>query len=124
MDYFEHYNFEIKAGNRYLGGSIGKKELAQAYAEEKVTGWCKWAYLQRSMGLNRDIFDPLEEAIHECLLPALFNVLVVPQDLQDLAALPVRHSGLGALKPRKEAPRNRATSKECAEYLKEAFLGL
>eukprot|EP00957_Ditylum_brightwellii_P203250 15333888-Ditylum_brightwellii.AAC.1 len=62
-----------KAGNHYLGGYLGKKKLAQAYAEEKATNWvlsvdtfsdmmgqqpqaafagfahslqCKWAYLQ------------------------------------------------------------------------------
>eukprot|EP00957_Ditylum_brightwellii_P039740 3007569-Ditylum_brightwellii.AAC.1 len=72
-DYFEHYTFEIKAGNRYLGGLLGEKELAQEYTSEKVTEWalsvdtfsdmigqqpqaafarftrllqCKWAYLQ------------------------------------------------------------------------------
>eukprot|EP00957_Ditylum_brightwellii_P033589 2545849-Ditylum_brightwellii.AAC.1 len=49
---------------------------------------CKWAYLQWSMELTRDVFNPLEEAIHECLLPVLFKVPVVPQDLWDLAVLP------------------------------------
>eukprot|EP00957_Ditylum_brightwellii_P141703 10795854-Ditylum_brightwellii.AAC.1 len=26
-------------GNQYLGGYLGEKELAQAYAKEKVTNW-------------------------------------------------------------------------------------
>eukprot|EP00957_Ditylum_brightwellii_P208333 15356891-Ditylum_brightwellii.AAC.1 len=38
-DYFEHYNFEIKAGHCYLGGYLGGKELAQEYGAEKVTDW-------------------------------------------------------------------------------------
>eukprot|EP00957_Ditylum_brightwellii_P099852 7608087-Ditylum_brightwellii.AAC.1 len=42
---------------------------------------CKWSYLQWSMELARDTFDPLEEAIHKRLLPALFEVPEVPQDL-------------------------------------------
>eukprot|EP00957_Ditylum_brightwellii_P030244 2289902-Ditylum_brightwellii.AAC.1 len=62
------------------------------------------------MELTGNTFDPLEEAIHKLLLPALFKVPKVPQDLWDLAALSVRHSRLGALNPAKEAPRNRATS--------------
>eukprot|EP00957_Ditylum_brightwellii_P064722 4912222-Ditylum_brightwellii.AAC.1 len=39
IDYFDHYNFKIKAGNRYLGGYLGEQELAQAFAAEKVTDW-------------------------------------------------------------------------------------
>eukprot|EP00957_Ditylum_brightwellii_P199007 15169775-Ditylum_brightwellii.AAC.1 len=136
-DYFEHYNFKIKAGNHYLGGFLGKKELAQEYAAEKVADWalfvdtfsdmmgqqpqaafarfsrllkCKWAYLQQLMEMTGDTFDPLEEAIHKCLLAALFEVPKAPQDLQDLAAFPVRHGRLGALNPTKEAPRNRTKS--------------
>eukprot|EP00957_Ditylum_brightwellii_P006743 512008-Ditylum_brightwellii.AAC.1 len=48
----------------------------------------------------------------------------MPQDLWDLAALPVRHGGLGALNPTKEAPRNRMTSKECTAHLKAVSLDL
>eukprot|EP00957_Ditylum_brightwellii_P098181 7480531-Ditylum_brightwellii.AAC.1 len=39
IEYFDHYNFEIKAGNRYLGGYLGEHKLAQAFATEKVTNW-------------------------------------------------------------------------------------
>eukprot|EP00957_Ditylum_brightwellii_P124866 9518704-Ditylum_brightwellii.AAC.1 len=52
---------------------------------------CKWVYLKWSIELTGDTFNPLDEAIHKHLLPALFEVPEVPQDLQDLAALPVRH---------------------------------
>eukprot|EP00957_Ditylum_brightwellii_P063925 4849788-Ditylum_brightwellii.AAC.1 len=151
IDYFEDYNFKIKDGNRYLGGYLGEQELAQASAVEKVTDWvlsvhtfsdmmgqqpqasfagftqflqCKWAYLQQSMELTGDVFDPLEEAIHDCLFPALFKVPVVTTDLQDLVALTVWHGSLGALNPTKEAPRIRTTSKDCTSYLMEALLGL
>eukprot|EP00957_Ditylum_brightwellii_P054400 4121681-Ditylum_brightwellii.AAC.1 len=85
---------------------------------------CKWAYLQRLMELTSNTFDPLEEAIHKRLLPALFEVPEVPQDLRDLAALPVRHGGLGAQNPTKEAHRNRATSVECTAHLRDATLDL
>ena len=134
-----------------MGGYLGEQELVQAYAAEKVTDWvssvnifadmmgqqpqasfarfarslqCKWAYLQRSMELIRDVFNPLEEAIYEHLLPALFAVPAIPQDLCDLAALPVQHGGLGALNPTKEASKNRSTSKECTNHLMEASLGM
>eukprot|EP00957_Ditylum_brightwellii_P019038 1433549-Ditylum_brightwellii.AAC.1 len=76
------------------------------------------------MELTGNTFDPLEEAIHKRLLPALFEVPEVPQDLQDLVALPVRHGGLGALNPTKEAPRKRATSVECTAHLRDATLDL
>eukprot|EP00957_Ditylum_brightwellii_P123877 9442944-Ditylum_brightwellii.AAC.1 len=85
---------------------------------------CKWAYLQWSMELTRDVFDPLEEVTHERLLPALFVVPEIPSDLCNLAALPMQHGELGALNPSKEAPRNRATSKECTNHLMEASLGM
>ena len=32
-------NLKIKDRKRYLGGYLGKQELAQAYAAEKVTDW-------------------------------------------------------------------------------------
>eukprot|EP00957_Ditylum_brightwellii_P141949 10814263-Ditylum_brightwellii.AAC.1 len=106
--YFEHYNFKIKAGNCYLGGYLGEKELVQEYATKKVMEWvssvntfadmmdqqpqtafagfarllqCKWAYLQQSMELAGDVFDLLEEAIHQRLLPALFDIPAIPDDL-------------------------------------------
>eukprot|EP00957_Ditylum_brightwellii_P132549 10108474-Ditylum_brightwellii.AAC.1 len=75
------------------------------------------------MELTGDVFDPLEEAIHDRLLPALFDVPVIPQDLWDLAALPLPHGRLGALKPTKETPQNRTVSKECTNHLMEASLG-
>eukprot|EP00957_Ditylum_brightwellii_P096810 7372706-Ditylum_brightwellii.AAC.1 len=37
--YFDHYNFKIKLGNRYLGSYIREQELAQAFATDKVTNW-------------------------------------------------------------------------------------
>eukprot|EP00957_Ditylum_brightwellii_P181779 13847707-Ditylum_brightwellii.AAC.1 len=139
-DFFEHYNFEIKAGNRFLGDFLGEKALAQEYTLEKVANWatsvgtfsdlmgqqpqCKWAYLQQSLELAGDTFDPLEEAIHMRLLPALSELPEAPQGLRDLAELPVRHSGLGALNPTKEAPRNRATFVECTAHLWDATLDL
>eukprot|EP00957_Ditylum_brightwellii_P091039 6931090-Ditylum_brightwellii.AAC.1 len=76
------------------------------------------------MELTGNTFDPLKEAIHKRLLPALFKVPEVPQDLRDLAALPVRHGGLGALNPTKEAPRNRVTSVKCTAHLRDATLDL
>eukprot|EP00957_Ditylum_brightwellii_P118848 9065036-Ditylum_brightwellii.AAC.1 len=84
---------------------------------------CKWAYLQWSMEVTGDVFDPLEEAIHDLLLPALFDVPVIPQDFQDLVALPVRYGGLGALNPTNETPQNRIASKECTNHHMEASLG-
>eukprot|EP00957_Ditylum_brightwellii_P156866 11939123-Ditylum_brightwellii.AAC.1 len=75
------------------------------------------------MELTRDVFNPLEEAIHSPLFPALFAVPQIPEDLCDLAALPVQHGGLGAPNPTEEAPRNRSASKECTNHLMEASLG-
>eukprot|EP00957_Ditylum_brightwellii_P181015 13790192-Ditylum_brightwellii.AAC.1 len=85
---------------------------------------CKWTYLQHSVELTGDAFNPLEEAIHWRLLPALFHVPTIPDDLQDLTALPIRQGGLGALHPPNEALQNRATSEACTCHLIEASLGL
>eukprot|EP00957_Ditylum_brightwellii_P152095 11580395-Ditylum_brightwellii.AAC.1 len=76
------------------------------------------------MELAGDVFNLLEEAIHQHFLPALFNVLMIPEDLRDLMALPVWQGGLGALNPTKEADPNRAISEACTRYLKEVSLGL
>eukprot|EP00957_Ditylum_brightwellii_P158694 12078444-Ditylum_brightwellii.AAC.1 len=68
-----------------------RQQPQAAFARFARSLQCEWAYLQRSMELTGDTFDPLEGAIHKRLLPALFEVPEVPQDHRDLAALPVRH---------------------------------
>eukprot|EP00957_Ditylum_brightwellii_P113236 8635365-Ditylum_brightwellii.AAC.1 len=59
---------------------MGQQSKA-AFARFTLSLQCKWAYLQQLMELTRDTFNSLEEAIDKCLLPALFKVPEVPQDL-------------------------------------------
>eukprot|EP00957_Ditylum_brightwellii_P044287 3360311-Ditylum_brightwellii.AAC.1 len=62
------------------------------------------------MELVGDVFDPLEKAVHQSLLLALFGVPAIPEDLWDLTALPLQHGGLGLLNPTKETSQNRGTN--------------
>eukprot|EP00957_Ditylum_brightwellii_P055678 4218156-Ditylum_brightwellii.AAC.1 len=84
----------------------------------------KWAYIQQAIGVEERLFDPLEKAINENLLPALFKTNVIPPDLRKVTSLPCKHGGIGALDPCRETALNCETSKASTAYLVDAILGL
>mmetsp|Transcript_22405 Transcript_22405/g.32529 ORF Transcript_22405/g.32529 Transcript_22405/m.32529 type:complete len:147 (+) Transcript_22405:122-562(+) len=84
----------------------------------------EWAYIQRAIEVEERLFDPLEKAINDNLLPALFETNVIPSDLRKVTSLPCKHGRIGALDPCRETALNRETSKGSTTHLVNAILGL
>eukprot|EP00957_Ditylum_brightwellii_P189172 14399674-Ditylum_brightwellii.AAC.1 len=82
------------------------------------------AYIQQAIEVGERLFDLLEKAINENLLPALFETNVIPSDLRKVISLPCKHGGIGALDPCRETALNQATSKKSTAHLVDAILGL
>ena len=58
-----------------------------------------WAYISRTIPDIQDLFQPLEIAIHQHLIPALTGREVCSAAERDLLALPVRLGGMGLVNP-------------------------
>ena len=114
---------QFTAGHRYLGGFHGSEGPLEEWVVPKVEGWVdgvralarvadrypqtayaglamslqhEWQYLQRVIPEVGAFMDPIEEAIREEFLPALFGGdLTVDDDLRELLALGVKRAGLG-----------------------------
>ena len=120
-------------GKRHLGAALGSKTFTEEYVSDKVQGWTRdimnlvevassqphaayaayvhglsnrWSYLQRTVPDINDLLQPLENAIHQHLIPALTGRPPCSSTERDLLALPTRLGGLGLRDPS-------ATSSEC-----------
>ena len=87
-------------GQRHLGAAIGPREYTTAYVTSKIKGWCdeikrlseivdvyphaayadfthglfdRWSYIMRTIPDIQDLLQPLEDAIHQHLIPFLFG---------------------------------------------------
>jgi len=85
-------------GQRHLGAAIGSRSFAESYVSKKAKMWSeeiltlssiaethphsaysafthsvrhRWIYVMRTIEFVGELFQPLEEAIHQHLLPAL-----------------------------------------------------
>ena len=63
----------------------------------------KWTYLSRTVPEIKDLFQPLENAIHQVLIPSITGCPPVQKLIRDLLALPVRLGGLGIVNPTETA---------------------
>jgi len=108
---------------------IGTESFSEQYIKNKVEGWVKdlqslskyaqddpqtaysaftkglssrWAHFQRTMPDASELFEPLENAIREQLIPALVGREVSDAERQILA-FPLRNGGLGLTDPRETA---------------------
>ena len=88
-------------GQRHLGAAIGTREFIEAYATQKIANWVKeienlttlartnphaayaalthgvigkWLYFMRTIDISSSVFQPLEDAIHHQLIPALITL--------------------------------------------------
>ena len=113
-------------GKRHLGAALGSKTFTEEYVKDKVQGWTKdimklaevalsqphaaytayvhglsihWSYLLRTIPDIDDLLQPLENAIHQDLIPALTGRPPCSSIERDLLALPVRLGGLGLCDP-------------------------
>ena len=132
------------AGERHLGAVIGTSEMKEVYVNKKVSKWVddvkqlskiakeepqiahtaftkalcmRWCFIQRTISNVSHLFQPLEEAIREELIPALIGRKVSDVERR-IFALPVRFGGLGILNPVMTADIEFANSIAITENLK------
>ena len=124
---FENTEVQISSqGQRHLGAAIGTSAFANEYVALKVEKWStqitslstlarthpqaaysafvhgfagKWQYVMRSIDSPSSLFQPLEDAIHQELIPALTGREPNSPEERKLLALPVRHGGLNICNP-------------------------
>ena len=124
---FEGTNVNITVhGKRHLGAAIGSREYTEQYVGDKVKAWTqellqlaeiatsqphvayaafvhglssRWTYLSRTIPEVSDLFQPLEDAIHQVFIPSLTGRPPCSKLIRDLLALPVRLGGLGLTNP-------------------------
>jgi len=116
-------------GERLLGSVIEKELFREQYIKNKVESGVKdvqslskyaqddpqatysaftkglssrWTHFQRTVPDASELFEPLENAIRDQLIPALLGREVSDVERQILA-LPIRHGGLGLIAPRETA---------------------
>ena len=112
-------------GQRHLGAVIGSDAHKTSYVSSKVSKWIedikelskiavdepqaalsaytkgichRWAFIQRTTPDIGDLFQPLEDVIHETFLPAVIGRKISDQE-RKILALPVRFGGLGVANP-------------------------
>ena len=112
-------------GDRHLGAVIGSSSFKESFVKKKIEGWVKdveqlaalgheepqlaysaytkalcmrWTYVQRTISGTSLLFQPLEDAIRDKLLPAIIGREVSDIERQMLA-LPLRFGGIGIQNP-------------------------
>ena len=148
---FADSQFQIKPGARYLGGFIGSQEAYTSWIGDKISFWTdaigalaqaahkypqttyaamqkslqqEWQYVQRVVKNTSNSFTPVEEALHQVFLAALFgDSLSADDSMRRLMALPVKSSGLGLPNPTQTAQTNYSTSVAICSHLLDAFNG-
>ena len=113
-------------GYRHLGAVLGTEGYCQQYVQGKVASWCsevrrlatyatsqpqaaysalcqglkhKWSFVARTIRHAASLMQPLEDAIHQDLIPALTGRPAPGQKLREVLALPCRQGGLGIIAP-------------------------
>ncbi len=136
-------------GKRHLGAAIGNRDFTKQYVQDKVAIWTqelhqlaevatsqphaaytgfihglsnRWTYLQRTIPDINDLFQPLEDAIHQAFIPALTGHPPCSKSTRDLLSLPVRHGGMGLINPTDTSTHNFQTSEKMTSPLTEIIL--
>ena len=113
-------------GKRHLGAAIGSRSYTVEYVADKVKKWSeeirqlatiaktqphaaycaythglssRWSYLSRTIPDIAELLQPLEDTIHQHLIPALTGRPPCSRIERDLLALPVRLGGVGIINP-------------------------
>ena len=116
-------------GARHLGAAIGSEEYTQTFVREQVSNWVemvsnladiaanhphlaysnfvsslkfKWCYLQRTMVNTSGLFEDLERAIRERLIPKIIGRHCNDME-RNLLALPIKLGGMGLDNPMETA---------------------
>jgi len=132
------FNFTYTDGNRYVGGYIGAPDTRGEWLDTQVTKWsenvrqlaqiakrypqtafaglskslqAEWQYLPRVTPNCKDSFGPIEEAIGETFLLALFqDTEANTATLRSVLAQSACHAGLGIPDPVASADEHYASS--------------
>ena len=131
-------------GKRHLGATLDSKTFTEEYVNDKVQGWTKdimnlaevassqphaayaayvhglsscWSYWLRTVSDIDDVLQPLENIIHQHLIPALTGRPSCSSVERDLLALPARLGGLGPHDPS-------AISSECFQSFAAPLVAL
>ena len=130
VEVFDKTGIQIRVdGKAYLGGYVGQKEPAENYLKEKIKKWVneveqlarfgksqphaafaalthglvsRWTYAMRTAFCSSDdIFQPLERALSQILIPVLTGQAAPSGNMRALLALPARLGGMCILNPTK-----------------------
>ena len=85
---------------------VAQKDPHSAYSGLKKSLQQEWAFVQRVTPGVRDSFDPLEDALKETFVPALFKGLQEGVPERGVTRLPVKQAGLDLPNPTQTAPEN------------------
>ena len=132
-------------GERHMGAVIGSEEFKQKYVEDKISKWVsdvvvlaeiaqdepqavyasftkaishRWTYIQRTIPNISHLFEPLEQAIRDTLIPAIIGRKVSDME-RKIFALPVKLGGLGIYNPTQTADQEFAASTLITSNLSE-----
>ena len=135
-------------GRPYLGSAIGTEGYIKSYVQAKVAEWVndieqlseiaitephtayyayinslsrRWTYLLRTVPDISDQLNPLENAIQECLIPALVGRRISPLE-REIFSLPTKYGGMGLVNPVQAAEFEYTASKTVTQTLKQAIL--
>ena len=116
----------ITGGTRHLGAVIGSKESRDDYVMDKVRAWCdevdlladiaatqphavysalvhglfsRWQFITRTIPDISNLLSPLEDKLHQFLIPALTDRPSSSEVERDILALPAHLGGLGIPNP-------------------------
>ena len=130
-------------GQRHLGAVIGDEESRNQYVSIKVAKWVKdledlakiacyepqialsaytksichrWTFVQRTIPHTSNLFQPLEEAIKDTLIPSILGRAVNDVE-REILSLPVRYGGLGIANPVENSDREYSASKRVTRNL-------
>ena len=144
------FKFRRENGWRYLGGFVGAARERARWIDEQIEDWrhgverlamvakrfpqtafagltkslqSEWQYLQRVVPGLSEAFGPIEAALRDSFLPALFNAdEATVAKFRPLWALPTKQGGLGIPDPTTTGERSYESSKEVTSVLTDALM--
>ena len=133
-------------GRKHLGAVLGSQDFKESFVRRKVDKWVQqveklasfarvdphlaysafthglrhtWTYTMRTIPDLSSLFKPLDAAIDEKLLPALFNGRIPNELERKLMSLPVKFGGMSMIIPSEASIEQYKDSKEITRQLAE-----
>ena len=149
-EHFQVLGIRVVTGHRYLGGYIRDREAEGSWLEAKIKGWTvsvailagvarnhpqsayaglekslqqEWEFVQRVTPGVGDSFGPVEKALKETFVPALFEGLREGMPKRGVTRLPVKQAGLALPDLYQTASENWTASCVITEHLVASLRG-